>query len=354
MADATRKPRRSRAADPDAPAPKALDAQYRALEESLRDYLERLFEGRGGGPPRGGAAAAGPRSGGWREWRPEFYLAIALAAAAWAGWGGGEGVGTVSGPDWLLVVAGLLAAAALFLGGSLWEAGRTAAPGGEAEGGRLSASVRARPWRAGAALGGLALALAAGAAWHFGWLAGGEETASDPSSPRQELVRPPLPETDRPPASTFSDEPPVPDDPAAAWADLLATRGDEVAGWLGGIASREGLTSAQVSDMQAGRFGEFAATLRRGDELPDTVVPGVRQGLFEYVYALWEGERAAGSRGARVTLAFAGYDRDLLAALLRELGLAAHLAPPYDPGDPALQVAVVRRWLDLHEPPASP
>jgi hypothetical protein len=132
----------------------------------------------------------------------------------------------------------------------------------------------------------------------------------------------------------------------------VARRRAEVAAWLAAAARREGLAADQISDFQAAAFSRRAATVAAGAEVDAGDLANIRRGLFEYAYALAESAAAGdGPRRARVTLGFTGFSTEVLAALLADLGLDDAFAPPHDPADAALQVAVIARWLERRPPP---
>lgn len=335
--------------------PEFFEEQYRAIEESLERALAERVATAQGRPAARGVAVAGDETAGWQRWRPEIYFAITLAGLAVLWWRGRGGAAAAAaeepGGPLLPVLFGLAAVAgAALLAWVAYRFGRARAGGAAAAQARRgrSPSGPSLSVQTLAGVGGavVVVALLLFGAWKLGWWGGesgsGRAAAPPASEARAGAETSPADRT----AGPATDGPdPVPEDPEAAWRSLLDERREAIAAALLAASRREGLTGDQISDFQADAFADRAARLTSG-ELGTGDADNIRRGLFEYAYARQEAPASAGApRRARVSLGFSDFQTAVLGDLLRRLDLDDSFAPPYDPLDPTLQVAVLDRWL---------
>lgn len=338
--------------------PEFFEEQYRAIEESLERALAERVATAQGRPAARGVAVAGDEAAGWRRWRPEIYFAITLVGLAWLWWRGRGGATAAAAeePDGslarVLLVLAAVAGAALIA----WVAyrfGRSRAGGVAATGRRPRGGSRSQgpslSVQALAGVGGAVVVVAVllFAAWKLGWWGGEADPAEDAAPPsRQAAAGSAGSAAQRASGSAALEPDPVPEDPEAAWRGLLESRREELAAMLSAASRREGLAAEQISDAQAGHFAARAARLTAGD-LSAGDADNIRRGLFEYAYARQEAAAASAGvqRRARVNLVFENFQPAVLGDLLRRLELDDAFSPPYEPLDPALQVAVLERWL---------
>lgn len=338
--------------------PEFFEEQYRAIEESLERALAERVATAQGRPAARGVAVAGDEAAGWRRWRPEIYFAISLAGLAWLWWRGRGGATAAAAEEpggslarvlfVLAAVAGvaLIAWIAYRFGRS--QAGGVAAAGRRSRGGSRSQgpslSVQALAGVGGAVV---VVAVLLFGAWKLGWWGGEAGRAEDATPAAREVEAGTAGSAaERASGAAVVEPDPVPEDPEAAWSGLLESRRVELAAVLSAVSRREGLAGEQISDFQAGAFADRAARLTAGD-LAAGDADNIRRGLFEYAYARQEAAAASAgaARRARVSLGFTGFQPAVLGDLLRRLELDDAFSPPYQPLDPALQVAVLDRWL---------
>jgi hypothetical protein len=338
--------------------PEFFEEQYRAIEQSLERALAERVATAQGRPAARGVAVAGDEGAGWRRWRPEIYFAISLAGLAslwWRGRGGATAPAAEEPGGSLARVLFVLAAVA---GAALiaWVAyrfGRSQAGGEDAADRRPRGGSRSQgpslSVQALAGVGGavVVVALLLFGAWKLGWWGGEADPAEDAAPAAREAEAGTAgSEAERAPGAAAVEPDPVPEDPEAAWSGLLESRRVELAAVLSAVSRREGLAAEQISDFQAGAFADRAARLTAGD-LAAGDADNIRRGLFEYAYARQEAAAASvgAARRARVSLGFTGFQPAVLGDLLRRLELDDAFSQPYEPLDPALQVAVLDRWL---------
>lgn len=339
--------------------PEFFEEQYRAIEESLERALAERVATAQGRPAARGVAVAGGEAAGWRRWRPEIYFAITLAGLAWLWWRGRGGAAPPAAEEAeggvlsVLFVLAVVAGAAALVAWVGYRFGRARA------GGAAPAPATARRGRSPsgpsisvqtlAGVGGavVVVALLLFGAGKLGWWGGDADSAAGAPPPAGEAPAGGERSSDDSAAGPAADEPdPLPADPQAAWRGLLDERREEVAAALLAAARRDGLDAGQISDFQADAFADRAARLAAG-ELAASDADNIRRGLFEYAYARQEATAASGGveRRARISLGFSDFQAAVLGDLLRRLDLDDSFAPPYDPLDPTLQVAVLDRWL---------